>query len=670
MLPLPRHGASPGRRHALPRELWLGGLLLLFLLLAGCRAQPTAGPPPLVLDPPPAAAETLLAELRAADIPPRDARELAQRLGDTPPAPLVARTEPPDESVGSVAQFWYKNRNTDENERVRARLAYRSAAINLWFEEGVRVDEADVTAAARIIEEVILPGDRTFFGTEWQPGIDGDPRINFLYLADIGPGVGGYFSSADQTVTAVNPFSNEREMLYVNLKNIALDKDVHFSIVAHELQHLIHANTDQNESVWLEEGLSDLAAYLVGYPTPDRAAGYAAMPDIQLNDLRQEPDVIAAHYGAAFLFAAYFYEQFGVEATQALVQEEANGIAGVDAVLADLGFPQRFDDVFATWAAANYLSGARLPEPGQGGPYAYRTVEIPEVAVAADHRRFPVEQRAGVSQYGTDFIRLRSDEPLTVVFTGTRQIPLLPVSAFSGDHYWTTLPADRSDMRLTGRFDLSGLASATLNFQTWFDIEEDWDYAYVAVSVDDGASWQLLDLPGMSRDNPQGNSYGPGYTGRSGRRADAATVGGDPPQWIAVSADLTPYAGREILLRFEYVTDDTVHDAGWALDDIAVPELGFADDGETDSGVWTMEGFARHDNVLPQHYVVQLIRLSRSLLGEDYYTVEPLPLDARRGGTWTLDLNDEYDEAVLAISAITPLTREPAGYAYRVTRTE
>jgi len=42
--------------------------------------------------------------------------------------------------------------------------------------------------------------------------------------------------------------------------------------------------------------------------------------------------------------------------------------------------------------------------------------------------------------------------------------------------------------------------------------------------------------------------------------------------------DLTPYAGRPIVVRFEMVTDDAVNLPGLCIDDMRVPELGFSDD--------------------------------------------------------------------------------------------
>ena len=48
--------------------------------------------------------------------------------------------------------------------------------------------------------------------------------------------------------------------------------------------------------------------------------------------------------------------------------------------------------------------------------------------------------------------------------------------------------------------------------------------------------------------------------------------------------DLTPYAGSEVLVRFEYVTDDAVNGRGLCLDDFAIDEIGWADDAESDGG--------------------------------------------------------------------------------------
>jgi hypothetical protein len=121
------------------------------------------------------------------------------------------------------------------------------------------------------------------------------------------------------------------------------------------------------------------------------------------------------------------------------------------------------------------------------------------------------------------------------------------------------------------------------------------------VSSDDGATWQILRGPSTTDANPNGNSYGWGYTGLSG----------DGPSWIEEQVDLSVYAGQRILIRFEYVTDDAINHPGWAIDDISIPELGYQDDVEGGDDGWLAEGFVQTNSFVPQGYLVQLITFGR-----------------------------------------------------------
>lgn len=623
-------------------------VLLLFLMVALAACRQAAPDVALVTAPPAAAAQAALTAVSTPlPLPPRDLVTLAAELTGLD-APRVARTTAAPYQVGDVETFWFKNLAAGRSEQIEARLAVRTAALNLWVQTGARVADADLQAAAAVLEQQVLPTNRAFFGQEWSPGIDGDVRINVLHLKELG-GVGiAYFSAADEVVSAINPYSNERELLYVSLKDVKVGDDLYFATIAHELQHLIQWHTDQNEAAWLEEGLSELAVHVNGYPT-GREKTYAENPDIPLTNLRQEPDVIAHHYAASFLFAAYFRDRFGEAATQALVRHPEGSMAGVAAVLADVAPDMTPDALFADWLAASYLQGI-----GRGtGVYRYDTVSLPPLATT-DVGSLPAAGSATVSQYGADYLRIRGAAPVTAVFTGTQQVPAFGAPAHSGQLAWVSYPADKSAMHLTRAFDLRGLDQATLTFWTWYAIEEGWDYAYLAVSADDGRSWQLLETPSTTAANPQGNSFGPGYTGISG--------GGAAPVWVRETADLTPYAGHEILLRFLYITDDAVHDAGFAIDDVAIPELGFADDAESPDAGWVAAGFVRMTDMLPQRFLALLI------LPGDEVRVEPLPLDATQRARWHIPLSPANPEAILVIAGLTPFTAAPAAYAYEITQ--
>ena len=80
---------------------------------------------------------------------------------------------------------------------------------------------------------------------------------------------------------------------------------------------------------------------------------------------------------------------------------------------------------------------------------------------------------------------------------------------------------------------------------------------------------------------------------------------GSDQTWRHESIDLTPYAGQEILLRFEVVTDGMMTESGLAIDNVSLPEIGYTDD-ESGEG-WTAEGFTLASASLPQTWHLQLI---------------------------------------------------------------
>lgn len=626
---------------------------LLFLLAACQQATVEEVIPPLVLEPAPTHAEETLAKLLAAEPPERDLADLAQRLGgidvQAPPATIP--------QVGATETFWYR-RGGVNNTQVEATLVYQNEHVNFWVEADVDVDEGDVEEAAVVLSEQLFPRTREFFGTEAQPGIDGDPRINILHLREIGgSGAGttavGYFYAADQYPATANEFSNQREMFYISLEQAPIASDAYYKVIAHEMQHMIHANGDRNEPAWADEGLAELSNYVNGYPDVESVQSYVELTDVQLNDWKQGTAEDLAHYGASFLFSSYFLDRFGEEATKQVVSNQANGFGGFGQVLA----PMTVEQFFADWTVANYLTSIGRSQ----APYTYASVEIPAIQLAAEHDSFPVSAESGVYQYGTDYIRIESDTPVQFSFTGSQQTTLMPTEPHSGNHFFTTYPADRSDMTLTRAFDLSSAEgmTTTLNFWTWYEIEAGWDYAYILVSADNGNTWEMQRTIYSTNANPQGNNYGTALTGLSKGGINEQAEHG---RWTEMNVDLSPYAGQQILLRFEYVTDDAVYEAGWALDNITISAIGYSEDFENGTGGWEGNGFVHHTNVLPQHYILQAIYLSDSDI-----RVEQLPLTAQQTGNFQLDFDEQFNEAILIISGSTPITSQRTAYQYELT---
>lgn len=618
--------------------------------------QPVDAPPPPVTataelksaSPLPLTTEQLLLQ---AVLPQRDQRLLAMRLkrgGQEIPQTI---TNIPRYSLGATDTFWITdNQSTPPRQfQVKATLKYSTDHSYWWVADGMRVNDADLQRSAERFETETYPTNRQFFGSEWNPGIDNDPHVH-IFMGDV-PGVAGYFSAANSYSKLAEPYSNEREMFFVNLKAISPGNDQFDSVLAHEFQHMIHWRQDKNEDAWVNEGLSELASFINGFGPSTFVPAFTAQPDTQLDSWASPTsggDALA-HYGASFMFMAYFLQRYGEELTQAVVAAPENGIEGFDTVLANHNSPERFTDIFADFLIANYLQNPALDD----GKWGYQKISASPAAITEHLNSYPAERQATVYQFGADYIELTGRGNPTVEFTGSTRVPVINNQPHSGQFEWYSHRGDDTNTRLTRIFDLRQVKTATLNYWTWFDIERDWDYGYIEISTDGGHTWQILPTPHSSSQNPSGNAYGPGYTGVSG--------GGSDPVWLPESINLTPYAGQEVQIRFEYVTDDAVNRPGWAIDDISLPEIGFTDAAETGDNGWQAEGFVRMDNILPQKFLVQLIEMGQTV------TVRRLPLDNTNHGQIAISgLGSTLNRAVLVISGLTPVTTEPASYQYAV----
>ncbi|MGH2499456.1 MAG: hypothetical protein ACRDF0_05120, partial [Candidatus Limnocylindria bacterium] len=602
-------------------------------------------PRPASATPAPALADDMTAAFAAKPLPPADLFDLVRRLkgrDGTPAAPFVpVRTSPPDEAVGTARRFWTYDFAAKRNVQISATLHVMTDHAKWWIADGVRVDERALRATADVFEGRIYPTNRRIYGPEWSPGIDGDPRITIL-LAPIPGRAAGYFSSADAYPTWVNAFSAEREMIYLNSLAAPLGSESLYAVLAHELCHMQQFNKRVRSIVWFNEGQAQLCERVNGFSSGFEQA-FLRQPDTQLNDWPELDESAILHYGGAFLFLEFLRQRAGgEELINAFMAEGIDTPGDLDRVLRARGRPG-VEELYADFVAANAFIGSS-PEPrhaysgGVRPTIAASVAERDRVALSGTHR-------ASVHQYAARYVELpRAAYQLS--FSGAQVTPVIPTEPRSGRAFWWSDRADGLDSRLTRTVDLSGTATAALTFWTWYDIEDDFDYAYVAVSTDGGARWATLATQATTRTDPNGNNLGDGFTGRSG--------GAERPVWTQQRVDLTPYAGQRILLRFEYVTDGALTESGFAVDDLEIAEIGYRDDAEADNG-WQAEGFVRSTNVVKQRYVVQLLRFG------DRPTVERHAVEDGRL-TLSVDAGGDRRPPLLAVTAFAPRTTESAAF--------
>ncbi|MBA3534854.1 MAG: immune inhibitor A [Ardenticatenales bacterium] len=596
------------------------------------------------------AASSTLAEVEAALIPPRDLFEIAMRFGRIPAdTPRVVSEVDPGYTLGDDLTFFVSDVDSGEYFEVEATLRAQTAHASWWVESGAEVDQADLDASARVFEERSYPTNRALFGSEWTPGIDGDPRVH-VFLGEV-PGVGGYYSSTDEFPRTVNPFSNEKEIFYINLDNAEPGNDYFDGILAHEFQHMIHWSIDRNEELWINEGLSELAAKVNGFDVGDAVSSFARDTDIPVT---RWDDQTYPFYGSAFLFLSYFHQHFGEDAVRALVQNTEDGPESFDEILAPHGMT--FDDLFAQWATATLLNDPALDEGRLSFDESFQSPSMAQTI-----KQYPLIDRGEVHQYGLDYLRFDSSAagPLTLEFTGDSTVRLLPTEAHSGSWMAWGNRGDDGNTYLTRAFDLRDISSnVTLRFWSWYDLELDYDYAYISISTDGGERWQILPATDTTEENPHGSNFGHAFTGASGypgQENEDVT-----PIWREQTVDLSPFVGQEVQLRFEVITDDALNRNGFVVDDVSIPQLNYVENFEAGLGGWEPDGFAWVDNVLPQRFIVQIVaKAGRSTL------VVPLPLDERNHATFLLEgFGTTYTEAILIVSGATSFTSERAGYSY------
>lgn len=563
--------------------------------------------------------------------------------------------DPPSEpySVGAQQVFWANDEDSHSYFQVYATLRYVTPHVYFWIEDGTVYLQQDVEKLVDSFENKIYPTNREFFGSEWTPGVDGDPHIYILYTSGLGSSVAGYFYSPDEYNPLVRQYSNAHEMFYISTSEL-LTREYTYGSLAHEFQHMIHWYQDRNESSFLNEGFSELATFLNGYDTGGFDQYFLGDPDINLTDWLGSAGENSAHYGASFLFATYFLDRFGEETTKVLVHDQQNGLDSLDNVLIEqnltdplIGMGITADDVFLDWTIANYIQDSSVAD----GRYAYHN--YPQAPSASDTESIstcPLDHATRtVNQYGVDYIRIDCMGAYSLRFEGATSSRLVPSDPYSGSHAFWSNKGDESDMTLTREFDLTGVSGpVTMDYWTWYDIEQDFDYVFVEASTD-GLHWEILTTPSGTASNPNGASYGWAYTGQT-------------DSWIQESVDLSQFSGQKISVRFEYLTDPAVNGEGFLLDDVTIPAINYSTDFETDDGSWQAAGFVRIENTIPQTYRLALIQHTTSGT-----TVQIIPVSADQSVDIPLTIGQNgIQDVVLVVTGTTRFTRMLAPYQFSI----
>lgn len=402
-----------------------------------------------------------------------------------------------------------------------------------------------------------------------------------------------------------------------------------FGTTAHEFQHLIHDDNDSHEETWINEGMSDFAEFLCGYGHPMRHVNFFLdHPENSLvewddhYDAETGPETLS-DYGQAYLLQLYLYDHYGRDFIQSLAKDEDHGFTSVNKILEEYDTGIDFEELFRrfsiavaidspwvafdnTWFKSNFgqefnsfngfeafdkdfninshkelnkqLKNLKFKDFEkdfeslciQDGIYNFDSIDIGVSFESAKEY-----DKDGVPAWGGDYkILEEAYKILSIKFDGIEFMPtpwkVVDNPINTGNEVLWGNTGNESDKQIILKADLTEVDAATLKFDNYIDIEEQWDFGMVQVSTDNGETWVSL-----SNDNTRSDIVEEGYPEI---KENLPGFTGKYEEWTKEEFDLTPYAGENILIGFRYMTDWGTNEAGWYVDNIEIPEIGINND--------------------------------------------------------------------------------------------
>jgi hypothetical protein len=329
------------------------------------------------------------------------------------------------------------------------------------------------------------------------------------------------------------------------------------SVFAHEYQHLLHDDYDGDEENFINEGLSMFAEFLTGYVVDNDAySTFEALPENSLTAWGDQGGrEIVADYGLVFLYQMYLYENFGQDFIQYEFHNQDNGVTSINSTLAAFNIQKDFGDTYHDLSVAVLVDDTKY----KGGRYGFENLDVAiDIGTPSDPNPDAYDT-PGAPPWGADYIWIDGNPKdlgkLTFNGVDLTQTPTPWTS--DGDVLYS---GDGDLLDNWAIFEATG--GGTLSFDTYWDIEDNWDFGFVQVSTDGGYTWtSLSNAYTTAVIDPDGHpdiaANLPGLTGLSGG-------------WMNISYDLSAYAGQDVLLAFRYMTDWSFTYEGWYVDNVYV----------------------------------------------------------------------------------------------------
>ncbi len=326
----------------------------------------------------------------------------------------------PPRQIGETRLFRIEDEFLDTAVLVHGELRHIRKYSYIYVVEhsrlGIHVDSDDLHRFAEEFDERSYPETFTLWPMETKPAHEGDERV--VILLDLGyrnsGGKRGIYHGRGDMPGETYPYGNRTGFLEIVWKPLisTMSWSLLFDTTYHELQHLIQHHVDSDETDWINEGLSMFTSAYWGYGKNNLGyyLAFQEHPNTPLHDSLQSP----LRNGAGFLFISYIYKRLGLEGLQKFALRPENGLAALDAILAERGGGLDTEILFADWVMANFLVNTQLGDGRYGYPTLSNTT-IPKASAQGRITLLPMLIQESLQQYATNFYELAlpvDDQPI------------------------------------------------------------------------------------------------------------------------------------------------------------------------------------------------------------------------------------------------------------------
>ncbi|MFN8527819.1 MAG: PDZ domain-containing protein [Anaerolineae bacterium] len=471
-------------------------------------------------------------------------------IHETPPLPDLTPAFLP----GTVQSFFVAQAGSSTPVPVQATLAASVGDIAIWVEADIPFNavalqgQANALAGAYAImrhsgtysERVMIPGLGSANSSAEDlpvPDVDADPHVFVIYLRD-GVSSEAVYVPSNSLLASIAPsgISHQHETILVNTSpfpDVPLDDTRYVPQIARALVDLVMFQNNPSQAEWLRSALTDtlVRGIFSGSLDTNAISSYLNAPYLSLIDAGNSATAAAVN-AMQGLFINYARQRYNAPLFSQLFLTPGMGVQALDTVFARQaitdpvsGEPVTARDLYADFALANVLNS-----PIGDGRYRHTVTTLDssqQAAVAIVNQLGVTASGQAVGQFGTLYYAYTSasGEIVHVSFTGSPSAARLnmPSDRSLTDRYYWSGGVPGITSALTRRIDLSSVSQATLNFDVWHDLDAFWNYGYVTLSIDNGATWHILTPEGTaSTINPYGQAYGAGFTGVSNPEPERA----------------------------------------------------------------------------------------------------------------------------------------------------